>query len=57
MPASNAATVDDWFGEVDPSPRARAEGHAGQRPQDLGTAAERMSCGMPASPVTQASGG
>lgn len=48
MVQSRAATVDDWFAELDPGRRPALEAVRASAIRRLGAAAERMSYGMPA---------
>lgn len=48
MVQSTAATVDDWFADVDPKRKAALEAVRAIAVKHLGAGAERMSYGMPA---------
>jgi len=48
MVQSKAATVDDWFAELDPGRRPALEAVRASAIRRLGADAERMSYGMPA---------
>ena len=48
MVQSKAATVDDWFTEVDPARKAALEAVRASAVKHFGAATERMSYGMPA---------
>ena len=47
MVQSRAATVDEWFGEVDPQREAVLRAVRGRAVKHFGASAERMSYGMP----------